>query len=969
MSARYLEDVTPNAGTLAPRADFDTDAPRLDLTGAWRFRLAARVCEAADGFWAPDFDDGDWGSLTVPGHWVLQGHGRPIYTNAWYPFPLHPPHVPDENPTGDHRRTFDLPADWPSGPAVLRFDGVESCYRVWLNGHELGHHKGSRLPAEFPVGEHLRPGRNVLAVRVHQWSAGSYLEDQDMWWLPGIFRPVTLLARPADGLSDFLVHADYDDGVGTLRIETSAPALLSVPELGVTEHPAEQPLTIPEVEPWTAETPRLYTGELRTAGERIPLRIGFRTISVSDGQLRVNGRPIRLRGVNRHEFHPDTGRSLDLDTMRADLLIMKRHNVNAVRTSHYPPARAFLDLCDELGMWVFDECDLETHGFGAGDPGGAPWQGNPADDPRWAAACLDRMRRMVERDKNHPSVIVWSLGNESGTGTNLAAMAAWTRGRDGSRPIHYEGDQDCEYVDLFSQMYTPVEAVEAIGRQAEPPLTDPAADARRRALPFVLCEYAHAMGNGPGGLRDYEEVFDAHPRCQGGFVWEWIDHGLRQRTPDGREFFAYGGDFGEELHDDTYVIDGLLFPDRTPSPGLVEYARVIAPVRIEGSGTTVTVTNRYDVADTGHLAFAWVLEEAGRRVATGDLAVAPLAPGASVEVRVPVGPVPAGESWLTVTAALAADQPWAPAGHVVAWGQHRLRAGAPPVLEPLVPLRRRGDRIEVGPASFDAATGELRELAGLPIGGGRVDLWRAPTDNDRGNRWSPARTTQQRWRDIGLDRLRHRVVDVVADAGELVVRTRVGPAAVRAGFDVTYRWRADGRRLRLQLSVVPDTEWPAPLGRLGVRLELPARLSRVEWYGAGPGESYPDSRSGVRIGRYARTVDELQTPYVVPQENGNRSDARWLALTDTDGAGLRIHGVPSFDFTARPWTSHDLERAQHSVDLVPRDRIYLNLDRAVHGLGSASCGPDVGAAYRLTPAPSSFTVDLEAGDLEAVDEP
>src|SRR6266702_3743906 len=369
---------------------------------------------------------------------------------------------------------------------------------------------------------------------------------------PVIVRGVTLLSRPADGLPDFFVHADYDHetGVGTLSVDTDRPALLSVPALGLVDVPAAGPHRIESVAPWSAEVPTRYAGTLVTAGERVEIHIGFRTVAVVDGVLTVNGRPVLLRGVNRHEWHPEHGRAVPRETMLADVLLMKRHNINAVRTSHYPPHPHFLDLCDEYGLWVLDECDLETHGFQF-----VEWRGNPSDDPAWADALLDRMRRTVERDKNHPSVIMWSLGNESHTGRNLAAMADWTHERDPSRPLHYEGDQNCAYTDVYSRMYHSHADVDAIGRHAEPPTDDPAADAHRRSLPFVAREYAHAMGNGPGGLTEYQELFERYPRCAGGFVWEWIDHGIpRPATGD----YAYGGDFGEPLHDGHFVIDGLV---------------------------------------------------------------------------------------------------------------------------------------------------------------------------------------------------------------------------------------------------------------------------------------------------------------------------------------------------------------------------------------------------------------------------
>ncbi|MFI7311230.1 glycoside hydrolase family 2 TIM barrel-domain containing protein [Streptomyces hygroscopicus] len=1042
----YYEDVSPGAGALPPRPwTPSTDAARLSLNGTWSFRLSPTATAEDDSFARPGYDARGWDEIPVPGHWVLHGHGAPIYTNVRYPFPVDPPRVPTENPTGDHLRVFDLPGDWPDGgDAVLRFEGVESCARVWLNGEELGTFKGSRLPHEFAVGGLLKPSGNVLAVRVHQWSSGSYLEDQDQWWLPGIFREVTLEHRPEGALADYAVHASYDHttGTGTLRIDSDPGGRVTVPELGLDLATGES-ATVP-VEPWTAETPRLYEARLTTVGESVSLRVGFRTVVVEDGLLKVNGRRVLFRGVNRHEFHPEHGRAVDLATMRRDLVLMKQHNINAVRTSHYPPHPAFLGLCDELGLWVIDECDLETHGFV--DLG---WRNNPVDDDHWTPALLDRAERMVERDKNHPSVVMWSLGNECGTGRGLSAMADWIRERDPSRVIHYEGDLSCADTDVYSRMYAPHEEVDQIGRRTEAPWGDPELDTRRRTLPFILCEYAHAMGNGPGGLSEYQRLFEEHERCQGGFVWEWIDHGFARRAPDGRVYHVYGGDFGEELHDGNFVCDGLVFPDRTPSPGLAEYKKVIEPVRIEGgeagggagsgsgggagggtgggagsgsgggtgggagggTGGTVRVTNGHDFADLSHLVFSWTYEAEGEAIGSGELTVPPLAPGESADVELP--PPPAAEAgvetWWTIEARLATATAWAEAGHTVAWAQlpaaprtDRPRAAAPASASASVSAlvsgsasdsgsgsgsgsgsapasasdsdsapasasgeapRRDGGRIVLGPGVFEPATGALTALGGLPVTEPpRLDIWRAPTDNDNGASWQPDERWGLIWRGFGLHRVRHRTDAVeTAPDGALTVRARVAPAAVDIGLDTVYRWTADAAgRLSLAVSVTPLGEWTCPLPRLGLRLGLPAALGDAEWFGGGPGEAYPDTRAAARVGRWALSVDELQTPYVRPQENGARAGVRWVRLTAPDGSGVRIEGEPDFWFTARRWTTEQLDAAEHTPDLRASDEtVWVNLDHGQHGIGSQSCGPGVLDQYRLEAVPAAFSFTFE----------
>ncbi|SCF95754.1 glycoside hydrolase family 2 TIM barrel-domain containing protein [Streptomyces sp. Ncost-T10-10d] len=988
----YVEDVSPGNGRARPRASFRSDAPAIELDGSWSFRPAAGLHDLTPGFENPAFDADAWTRIAVPSCWQMDGlpgptrFGAPAYTNITYPIPVDPPRVPDDNPTGEYRREFEAEEGFADGgAAVLRFEGVDSCFAVWLNGVRLGDGKGSRLPTEFDVTNVLCPGRNVLAVRVHQWSAGTYLEDQDMWWLSGIFRSVRLLARPAGGIADFFVHADYDHrtGLGTLRIDVEGEeARLTVPELGLVDADPAGPHTVAGVTPWSDEQPHLYRGELTTAAERVPIRIGFRRITVEGGVLSANGKPLLFRGVNRHEWHPVTGRTLAYETMLADVLLMKRHHINAVRTSHYPPDSAFLDLCDEYGLWVIDECDLETHGFSKN-----AWRGNPGADPAWRAALLDRAERMVERDKNHPSVVIWSLGNESGTGANLEAMAAWIRDRDPDRLIHYEGDwENCVCTDLYSVMYPDHSTVAAIACGQEPLTGDPANDARRRAMPLLLCEYGHAMGNGPGGLREYQELFEAHPRLAGGFVWEWIDHGIARRGIGGTLYHAYGGDFGESVHDGNFVIDGLLFPDRTPSPGLLEYAKVIEPVRIEAApGRGIVVRNLHHTRDTGYLRWTWRLEVDGVPVAEGEWDVPVIGPGAQSPVDRPdslakaVDTAGPGEHWLTVSAELAANEPWADAGHTVAWTQigpgadsapQAVLPDAPParggggrVTEP----RRDGDTITLGAARFDAITGTLVRLGELPLRGPRVDVWRAPIDNDR---FSPLGVA---WQQAGLDRLQHKVLAVETDFDGITVRTRISPAGSDLALLADYHWSAeDGNRLVLTIDTAPTRPWPVPLPRLGVAMTLPGEFDQVAWFGLGPGEAYRDSDTAVRLGRYESTVEAMQTPYVRPQENGNRRHLRWARLTRSrpggyGTGGIEITGGPWFDLTVKPWSTQALQSAAHAAGLEPDGLVHLNLDLEHHGLGSGSCGPSVQPRHHLAAVPARFTLGIRPIEGEAGD--
>ena len=966
----YIESFSPGHGHAAARASQATGIRQLSLNGRWKFRYCRGPGDLTPGFEATDFDDSRFDDIAVPSCWQLAGvpgpprYGAPAYTNVTYPFPVDPPHVPDRNPAGEYRRRFTLPPDWDSGgSAVVRFDGVDSCFAVFVNGAAVGHSKGSRLVREFDITQLVRLEDNVIAVRVHQWSAGSYLEDQDMWWLSGIFRGVTLINEPAGAVRDFFVHADYDAGhrVGILSIDTDRPATLSVPELGIagaeTGAGSTSSWHVP-AEPWSDEHPRLYDAVLASPGGDVRFRVGFRRIEVRDGQIRLNGNVIQFRGVNRHEWHPETGRSLDEATMRTDVVLMKRHNINAVRTSHYPPDPRFLDLCDEYGLLVIDECDLETHGFAF-----AGWRDNPSGDPRWRPAYLDRVERTVERDKNHPSVIMWSLGNEAGTGRNLERMAEWIRGRDPGRLIHYEGEPDAFYTDVYSRMYAGYDELDAIGRRQEAVTSDSEHDAHRRRLPMILCEYGHAMGNGPGGLAEYTELFDRHPRLHGGFIWEWIDHGITQLTPAGERYFAYGGDFGERVHDRNFVIDGLVFPDRTPSPGLLEVKAVFSPVTItiDPDGRSITVANRHHTAGTGAYRFGWTVEDEGVRVAAGGLEMPNVPAGGVATVSFPraltdaTASVPAGERWLTVTASLAADTRWAAAGHEIAFAQSQLAqpkqpngpdsAAPAPATSPSV----RSRQLALGCAVLDGDTGDLRRLGPFAVGSAFPDFWRAPTDNDV--------RVAGAWRQAGLDRLERRIIAVEHQAGALCARLRIAPAGASFGLLATLTWDADGR---LSVRVAPDGSWPCPLPKIGLRLVLDAAVDEVSWFGRGPGEAYRDTYHATRVGRFAAPVGELATPYVRPQENGNRMHARSLTLTSAAGQALTVTGDPPFDFAVRRWSPELLTAARHTPDLIPDGRTHLHLDAAHHGIGSASCGPPLPPGHSLAARTAAWTLRFSA---------
>lgn len=1021
---QYITDTGPGTGNRVPaRSWLHTDAPTLSLNGQWRFRLLPGAPgtpggrgvlpqgEAVEGVSEEGLDDSGWDRIPVPAHWVLEGggtYGRPIYTNVQFPFPTDAPHVPDENPTGDYRRSFEVPETWNLDErTVLRFDGVESRYKVWLNGVEIGVGTGSRLAQEFEVTEALRTGHNVIAVRVHQWSASSYVEDQDQWWMPGIFRDVTLQVRPKTGIEDLWLQTSYSAGSGIIDPEITAdtaayPVRLSVPELDVDvvwDSPADvAPVAITAVEPWSAEVPRLYNATVHSEGETISLRLGFRTVEIKGDQFLVNGRRVVFHGVNRHETHPDRGRVFDEDFARADLALMKQFNVNAIRTSHYPPHPRLLDIADEMGFWVILECDLETHGFERHG-----WVGNPSDDPAWREAYVDRMERTVERDKNHPSIIMWSLGNESGTGANLAAMSAWAHARDAGRPVHYEGDYTGAYTDVYSRMYSSVPETEAIGRDDSGALLlgcSAAESARQRSKPFILCEYVHAMGNGPGAIDQYEDLVDRFPRLHGGFVWEWRDHGIRTTTADGTEFYAYGGDFGEVVHDGNFVMDGMVLSDSTPSPGLFEYKQIVAPLRLGfsteasdgGIRRFVSVANLRHTADASDVVLRWRTELDGVPVDSGELDVltqegSQLAAGSTARIELPgFAAVGVGEHWLTVEAVLRKDTGWAEAGHIISAAQLEMTE-APASLRLPRPLASSAPAaldaegtLSLGPAVFEA--GWLISLAGLPVSGPRLELWRAPTDNDAGagrgsydlaDPWlnngngTPAPSMETVWRAAGLDRITARVEKVSAGESSVVVRTRYAAADASQWVSVEENWQLSGGDLFLRVDIVPSTGWDIIWPRVGVRFELPASVDGASWFGAGPRESYPDSMHATLVGRYSAGIDELTVPYAKPQESGHRSAVRSLDLQQAGSPWLKLDAVPDSrgrlpGFTLTRHTAQEVSAAGHPHELPVSQGSYLYLDAAQHGLGSRACGPDVWPDYALRPEARTLAFRItEAG--------
>ncbi|WP_423746475.1 glycoside hydrolase family 2 TIM barrel-domain containing protein [Haladaptatus sp. SPP-AMP-3] len=997
------------------------------LNGNWRFRYETNPHNVPGDFHLPAFEDDSWDDIEVPRHWQLEGYGTPQYTDTAYPFPVDPPEVPTENPTGLYRRTVEVPESWDNREKVLRFEGVDSAFSVWVNGEHVGFSKGSRLPSEFSVTDEISSGMNTIAVKVVQWSDGSYLEDQDMWWLSGIFRDVSLYATPRVHTDDIDLRTDLDDDYRHGRLSVDIEVENNLPEYAtrevsvqllnndgstvVTEVGTEQ-VTLPGSQrttvsfegtvdapvKWTAEKPNLYTLLITVADdgettEVLTQTVGFRTVEIEDGSLQINGETVMLRGVNRHDHHPDRGRAVSFTTMREDVELMKRHNINAVRTAHYPNDPRFYDLCDRYGLYVVDETDLECHGMEGNDR-----ITHLSDDPAWKDAYIDRAVRMVERDKNHPSVIVWSLGNESGFGSNHETMATVVRDIDPTRPIHYEPDTEQEVSDIVGPMYpSPDRVVE---------LTEEHPD-----HPVILCEYAHAMGNGPGGLTEYWDMFRSQERVQGGFIWDWIDQGLTHDIPDeSGERFSYGGDYGDEPNDGNFNINGVVFPNREPSPALSEYKKVLEPVAAEltdSDTATIRIRNRYDFRTLDHLNASWSVMGDGVVLESGTLSMPTVPAGENVETAIPVEPTKFtgdDEYYVTLKFTLASATVWGEAGHEVATAQFELpvdsesRPSETVSNTQVTKCMTTDNRLVIsGPefeVQFNKRTGVIDSLTyhgrQLLESGPKLNLWRAPTDNDGyrelgrtfvrdieqtldandgevplENSWSIS--LARLWYEYGLDDLRFRTDEVaheVADDGatQIDVIGRLAPPMYDHGFAVEQCYTVDGSGvIDIDTRLTPEGDFSdlQTLPRVGYVFTLDNELARATWYGRGPGESYPDSKRANLVGRFVRDVDELQTPYVVPQENGNRTDVRWVTFTDEGGVGLCTTGTNYLNFSAHRYTISDLEVASHPSELPKREEITVTVDAKQCGIGSGSCGPDTFPQYRVPLTEQKFLIRLQ----------
>jgi beta-galactosidase len=1162
----------------------------MGLNGLWKFHYVDKPADAPDDFHLPEKSVEDWKEIEVPGNWQMQGYDQTYYVNLGnLSSPAEPPLTnPQYNPVGSYRRTFTLPESWAGlgeGRQIfLHFAGVQSAFYVWINGNEVGYSQGSMMPSEFNVTRYLRPGENVLAVRVYRFCDGSYLEDQDMWRMSGIHRDVFLFATPAVHIRDFRVSTTFEAQLHTATLAVSADvrnyganecdiqavlrlfdasgmevlprALPGTAEIaGGGESHLELSRPVPGARKWSAETPYLYTAVLLlldSAGntvEAASAKVGFRQVEIREGRIHVNGAPIVIGGVNRHEFDPERGKAVTAESMKRDICLMKQHNINAVRTSHYCNDPKWYDLCSELGLYVLDEADLESHFY----------SDKFTKDPEWRDAFLDRAERMVMRDKNHACVIAWSLGNESGYGPNHDAMADWIRQYDPSRPVHYHPADHAPATDIIAPMYPEVNRIVELAEEAG------------ETRPIIMCEYAHSMGNSTGNLKEYWRAIETHTRLQGGFIWDWADQSLRQKTihvtPDkyrkGREafvvgklvegrrgnalsngyaalppspdldvtgseltvevwvkpeqaekqnpfltkgetqyslsmrdkntleftiwdglpkcataripqrwygqwhhvvgtyngkylqiyvdgvslagvshagtidhapcavfvgrnpirgtalrgaislariynkalssidirkamedkshvkpvmaldfdqveerafeWFAYGGDFGEFPTDGIFCCDGLVSSAREPHPGLLEYKKILEPVRVrlvDAEMREIEVENRFSFQSLSHLQAEWEIVRDGEAiVASGILPQLNTAPGSKERLVVPYeGDIAGGDLWLNIRFRLSNDTPWAAQGHEVAWAQFILARAAN---EESAPAGGSAVTVTDGQRELVAEGGNFRIAFSKSTGtisswrsgdvellksGPALSVWRAPTDNDTMS------GAMVQWMNAGLHALRHHAESLDAkqtDDGAAEIRSRVTYSAAKgtAAFNVTYIFRArpDGE-LELEVDIAPKGVDSLP--RLGLHMQAPGEFRHLAWYGRGPHETYPDRKESGQFAVWEENVSAGNLPYVMPQEYGNKTDVRWARLTREDGVGLRVSGENPFQISAHPFTIRTLEESRHKFTLLPNGSITLNVDFEMCGLGNGSCGPAVLPEYEVQAKPATYKIQM-----------
>lgn len=940
------------------------------LNGMWKFNWVSEPTSRPTDFYKNEFNDSAWKEIKVPSNWEIEGYGTPIYSNITYPFKKDAPLVTSEpekdwtaykerNSVGSYRRTFSLPDDWKNRQTFLIFNGISSAFYVWINGEKVGYSQDSRLPAEFNITKYLKSGENTLAVEVYRWSDGSYLEDQDFWRLSGIFRDVNLVSRDGIYIRDFyarsVLDSAYKDALLKLKIELSngkannesfsveaklldekgkqvfKPLSKSVNSGATLEF--EQAVSNPKK--WSAEIPNLYTLLLTLKDsknrviESIPQKIGFKSSEIKDGQLLFNGKKLIIKGVNRHEHDPDLGQVVTRERMIQDILLMKKNNINAVRTAHYPNVSEWYDLCDRYGIYVLDEANIESHDYGANQ------EQRISTGEDFSAAHVERVSRTIERDKNHASIFIFSMGNEAGVGRNFDAVREWTRKNYPEFPISYEPGNS-RHSDFFAPMYTKPQNLKSHWEK------------NGKGKPMFLVEYAHAMGNSVGNLQEYWNEIESQRQMHGGFIWDWVDQGLRKKDADNKPFWLYGGDFGDKPNDDNFCANGLVFPDRTPHPSLAEVKKVYQFIKVEPVDLKTgkfRVHNKYLFNDLSFVEGTWELAENGAVIERGKLPKLKISGNEAQEISLAINQPTlksGAEYFLKIDFALAENQTWAEKGYVIAWDQFQMPYSAPPVSEtdssnlPSVKLTETADDFTISGEKFSARIGKKSgAIESYEFGGKALitaplvpNFWRPPIDNDRGSNM-PKRL--EIWRDAAKNRTLKNIETEQISAQKIKITTNGNLSAGESSYKINYVISGDGK-IEIENSIFVGDKMPE-LPRVGMQMEISGDLDKVKYYGRGPQENYDDRKTGSAVGIYNDTVENMFVPYLEPQENGNREDVRWVAFMDKNGFGLKAFGMPILNFSAWNFSPNELEMRKHPFEIIRSKNITVNLDHRQMGVG------------------------------------
>ena len=964
------------------------------LNGTWQFHLSHTPYVRPFYFYKDDFDTSDWTTIKVPANWEMEGFDVPIYINVRYPHAVTPPTIQKHyNPVGSYKRTFTIPANWDGKEIILHMGAVSSAMYVWVNEQKVGYSEDSKTPAEFNITKYLKKGINTLAVEVYRWSDGSYLEDQDFWRMSGITRDVFLMARNQQHISDFRVSSplvnDYKDGDFTLTAQVvnmskTNPAITveavlfdgqtKVVDMKISETTAQNPVPavikakVTDVKPWSAENPHLYQLLITLKDEKgkvlevLRQDVGFRSVEIKNAQLLVNGVPVYLKGVNIHEHHETTGHYLDEATMLKDIFQMKSHNINAVRTSHYPQPERWYELCNQYGIYLIDEANIESHGMGYGEE-------SLAKNPAWQAAHLFRTQNMFERDKNQPSIIIWSLGNEAGNGVNFEATYAYLKSIDNSRPVQFEQAWNGANTDIMCPMYATMKSMEDYAKS-------------NPAKPYIQCEYAHSMGNSTGNLQDYWDLIEKYPSLQGGFIWDWVDQGILTKDPQGNKYWAYGGDLGSDTlpTDGNFCINGLIFPDRSVKPTLIEVGKVYQHIGFKATDLDkgeIEILNKYSFTNLSEFDFTWEVIADGKVLKSGKLPDIQQAPKTNSKIKIDtkVDVQPSTEYFLNIFAGLKADKGILKAGTRLAYEQFQLPYTTKAIVAskdklPAVSLKENEDVVVVEGTGFKISFSKadaimksyVLEGKEMLLSGPVPNFWRAPTDNDFGNDLHKRSAV---WRKAGEQKT---VKSATAkQVGKDVVVSfnfdlNNEKKQVIASYNSTYTILGSGEvvvnnSFKMMRDSLPE------IVRFGVNLVMPREFDQMSWLGRGPHESYQDRKTSALVGLYSGSVAGQYFPYIRPQENGNKTEVRWMSINNKDGQGLQFIGLPQLSVSAHHQIMEDFESPgrtdgtikdyrnmvrRHTNDVKPRDLTSINIDYKQMGVGGDdSWGAWTHDEYRL----------------------